>query len=276
MTTMTTAMTMMIDSDHDKSVGCYMSTQEKPHVAADLGKNQKAPRQRQWQGAFFSSVALPLGLLLLVVAAGEWIPFDLWVQDCFYDWNSGQWLIKFDKHSALGLTFYVIPKILLGIFAGVLLLLIIRQKWGRFTCPWSRRRLIYVLLCLALIPSLVSFLKAHTGVAYPRKIDRYGGGDIPYRTVWQSIPRHAGEKRYKGWPAGHASGGFALFGLAYAPLSRSGRRCGLMIALAAGALMGTYQMLAGNHYLSHTIVSMLLAWLVAGLLAIVFRLNSSR
>ncbi len=273
--TMTTMMTM-INSVRDKSMGCDLPTQEKLQVVADLGENKETPRQRQWQGTSFSSVLLPLGLLLLVLAVGEWIPFDLWVQDCFYDWDAKKWLITFDKHSALGLTFYVIPKILLGIFAGVLLLLIIRQKWGRFTCSWNRLRLVYVLLCLVLIPSLVSVLKAQTGVAYPRKIDRYGGSNIPYRTVLQSIPHHAGEKRYKGWPAGHASGGFALFGLAYVPLSRSGRRFGLMIALVVGSLMGTYQMLAGNHYLSHTIVSLLLAWLVAGLLAIFFRLDSSR
>ena len=48
-----------------------------------------------------------------------------------------------------------------------------------------------------------------------------------------------------------------------------------MIALATGSLMGTYQMLAGNHYLSHTIVSMLLAWLVAGVLALFFRLDDN-
>jgi membrane-associated PAP2 superfamily phosphatase len=252
-----------------------MPVQEQPDVADNLTENKKLHRQTQWNGALYYGAVLPLGLLVLVLAVGEWVPFDLWVQDCLYDWNSRQWLVAFDKHSALGLIFYVIPKILLGIFAGLLFLLTIRQRWGRFACPWNRSRLIYVLLCMALIPSLVAILKAHTGVAYPRKIDRYGGGNIPYRTVWQSIPRHVGEKRYKGWPAGHASGGYALFGLAFAALSRPGRRRGLMIALATGSLMGTYQMLAGNHYLSHTIVSMLLAWLVAGVLAVFFRLDDN-
>lgn len=250
--------------------------QEQSDVADNLTENKKLHRQTQWNGALYYGAVLPLGLLVLVLAVGEWVPFDLWVQDCLYDWNSRQWLVAFDKHSALGLIFYVIPKILLGIFAGLLLLLTIRQKWGRFVCPWNRRRLVYVLLCMTLIPSLVAILKAHTGVAYPRKIDRYGVGSIPYRTVWQSIPRHVGEKRYKGWPAGHASGGYALFGLAFAALSRPGRKRGLMIALATGSLMGTYQMLTGNHYLSHTIVSMLLAWLVAGLLATSFHLENNR
>lgn len=220
-------------------------------------------------------VFLPMGLLLAFLVASELIPFDLWLQDFFYDQNSQQWLVKFDKHSPLGLTLYVIPKILLGGYGGAVFLLAIRQQWGRLVCPWGRARLIYVLMCLVLIPSLVSLFKAHTGVVYPRKIDRYGGGAIPYRTVWQSIPSHAGEKRYKGWPAGHASGGFALFGLAFAATSRSGRRRGFMLAVTSGCLMGTYQMLAGNHYFSHTIVSLLLAWLVAGLLATIFRLDSS-
>ncbi|MDQ0290455.1 phosphatase PAP2 family protein [Oligosphaera ethanolica] len=253
-----------------------MQTQEKSSAAADLAIGEILPRRTPRHGALFHSTILPLGLLLLVLAAGEYIPFDLWVQDHLYAWDSHNWLIVFDKHSALGLTFYVIPKILLGFFAASLLLLTIRQKWGRFTCPWSRLRLVYVLLCLALIPSVVAVLKAHTGVAYPRKIDRYGGGNIPYRTLWQSIPHHAGEKRYKGWPAGHASGGYALFGLTFAALSQSGRKRGLMIALTAGSLMGTYQMLAGNHYLSHTIVTLLLAWLVAGMLASACRLEDNR
>lgn len=273
---MTTVTTTMINSVHTKRDKRATPAQEMSSVAADPAENKTGPRRIQRHGALFYRAAMPLGLLLLVLAAGEWIPYDLWVQDCLFDWNSRQWLLEFDKHSALGLTFYVMPKILLGIFAGALLLLSIRQQWGRFTCPWNRPRLVYVLLCLALIPSLVAVLKAHTGVAYPRKIDRYNGGRIPYRTVWQSIPHQSGEKRYKGWPAGHASGGYALFGLAYAALSRSGRRRGLLIALTAGSLMGTYQMLTGNHYLSHTIVSLLLAWLVAGLLATSFRLENIR
>ena len=257
----------------EKANGRSMSAQEKSLVADDLAANRKLQQQATQIVTLCARVVLPLGLLLFMLAAGEWIPFDLRVQDCFYDWNSRQWLVEFDKHSALGLIFYVIPKILLGIFAASLLLLAIRQKWGRLTCPWNRPRLVYILLCMALIPSIVSILKANTGVAYPRKIDRYNGGNIPYRTVWQSIPRHAGEKRYKGWPAGHASGGFALFGLAFAALTRSGQRRGIIIAVTCGSLMGTYQMLTGNHYLSHTIVSLLLAWLLAGLLAYAFRLN---
>ena len=252
-----------------------MLGQQESSITVGLIANQKLKGQANRHSSLIFRVLLPLGLLLVVLAASEMVAFDLCIQDCFYNQNSQQWLVKFDKHSPLGLTFYVIPKILLGIFAGAVLLFAIRQKWGRLTCPWNRTRLVYILLCLALIPSLVSILKATTGVAYPRKIDRYNGGSIPYRSVWQSIPHYTGEKRYQGWPAGHASGGFALFGLAFAALGQSGRRRGFGIAVTTGCLMGTYQMLAGNHYLSHTLVSMLLAWLIAGLLAYVFRLDSN-
>jgi membrane-associated PAP2 superfamily phosphatase len=277
MTTTKTTTMMMIEPHYKKSPMLQRACLTKSLVADGLtAANLSLRRRPQQRAGFRARVLLPLGLLLLVLSTETWVPLDLWVQDRFFDWNSRQWLVQFNKHSPLGISFYVIPKILLVFFAGSLLLLTIRQKWGRFTCPWNRRRLIYVLLCLALIPSLVAILKAHTGVAYPRKIDRYDGGSIPYRTVWQSIPRHAGEKRYRGWPAGHASGGYALFGLAFAALTPKGRWRGLLIALAVGSLMGTYQMLAGNHYLSHNIVSMLLAWLVAGMLASVFRLENHR
>ena len=44
--------------------------------------------------------------------------------------------------------------------------------------------------------------------------------------------------------------------------SRLGRWAGLSLALGLGWWMGGYQMLKGAHYLSHTVVTMLLAWIV--------------
>ncbi|MFT4920483.1 MAG: membrane-associated PAP2 superfamily phosphatase, partial [Zhongshania aliphaticivorans] len=57
-------------------------------------------------------------------------------------------------------------------------------------------------------------------------------------------------------------GGFALLALYYLPKSRRRRRQMLGIALTAGWAMGGYKMLLGHHFFSHTLVSMLLCWLV--------------
>ena len=48
--------------------------------------------------------------------------------------------------------------------------------------------------------------------------------------------------------------------------TRAQKITGLAIGFTMGWTMGLYQMLNGNHYLSHTLVTMLLAWLVIVLL----------
>lgn len=71
------------------------------------------------------------------------------------------------------------------------------------------------------------------------------------------------------FPAGHASGGFALIMLYFAVPNARWRWMGLAAGLAAGWLMGGYQMLRGEHFLSHTVTTMLLAWLVDLLIILV-------
>ena len=64
------------------------------------------------------------------------------------------------------------------------------------------------------------------------------------------------------FPAGHASGGFALLGLVAARGTRRWRNGILALGLGLGWWMGGYQMLKGAHYLSHTLTTMIVAWLV--------------
>ncbi len=40
------------------------------------------------------------------------------------------------------------------------------------------------------------------------------------------------------------------------------RMLGLAVGISAGWIMGLYQMLCGQHYLSHTIISMQIAWII--------------
>ena len=69
------------------------------------------------------------------------------------------------------------------------------------------------------------------------------------------------------FPAGHASGGFGLLCLAFAWPQVRTCRLGLLAALLIGGWMGLYQMARGEHFLSHTLVTAALAWLVAAALA---------
>ena len=60
--------------------------------------------------------------------------------------------------------------------------------------------------------------------------------------------------------------GFALMALYFVGSSKRTRRLGLAAGISAGWSMGLYQMLCGQHYFSHTIVAMQIAWLMIMLL----------
>jgi membrane-associated PAP2 superfamily phosphatase len=51
-----------------------------------------------------------------------------------------------------------------------------------------------------------------------------------------------------------------LLGLWFIAHTKRKKAASLAIGLGAGWLMGAYQMLNGSHFLSHTIVTMILAW----------------
>ncbi len=118
----------------------------------------------------------------------------------------------------------------------------------------------FLLSCIVAAPVIAWFIKRHTGVLYPCYVDRYGGKE-PYRTLLESIPRVPGRRRGRGFPAAHCSGAFALMSL-YFVMPGPLRWLGLVLGLAAGWIVGLYQMFKGVHYLSHTIVTMFLVWTI--------------
>jgi membrane-associated PAP2 superfamily phosphatase len=69
-------------------------------------------------------------------------------------------------------------------------------------------------------------------------------------------------KKFKCYPAGHASGGFALMSLFFLFKTYKNRIIALLFAFVIGWSMGVYKMLIGHHYLSHTVITMILSWLL--------------
>jgi membrane-associated PAP2 superfamily phosphatase len=208
--------------------------------------------------------------LLLALVVFETTPADLLVQDLFYAPGRG-WLV--DRKAPMpAFFFYDGPKVVFAVFIAVLLgCLTVPARWFPRR-PFSRRTAAFLLACIGLVPGTVGLLKATTGVFYPYQVERYGG-TRPYRNLVHSIPYVPGQARGHGFPAGHASGGFALLGLHFAFRGRRARWVGLATGFVVGWTLGLYQMLKGAHYLSHTVVTMLLAWLIIVLLARLFRLD---
>jgi membrane-associated PAP2 superfamily phosphatase len=200
--------------------------------------------------------------LALVLTLFELTPLDLWVQDRFFDFETGRWLV--DRDEPLGRAFfYTGPKVLiiaLGVW--VLAAMVAPATWrARAGWWWRRRDLAVAFLALATIPALIGWGKDTTNVFCPAEIQRYGG-TVPYVKVFERFPPdQRPERTGRCFPAGHASGGFALLGFVWLGRTRRARVWLFAGALAVGWTMGLYQMLKGSHYLSHTLVTMLVAWI---------------
>lgn len=200
------------------------------------------------------SVLLWIALLGLVATLCIEVitPLDIRLQDHFYNFQQHQWLV--DASSKLPrFWFYKFPKILLFSFGGFLLLSVFGVKPIARLLPWTRRETLYLIVCLAGIPLLVGTGKNLTRVHCPSELIRYGGTEEYHRILstdksYNKVPPHC-------FPAGHASGGFAL--LAFYFIRRNPWM--LLPGMIYGWTMGLYQMFKGAHFLSHTLFTMFLA-----------------
>lgn len=205
-----------------------------------------------------------LALLTGVIAFFELTGVDLWVQDHVYDFTTQAWIV--DGNAPLPrLLFYDGPKLGIILFGVSLIVLALGPaRWRAWLARRgvSRRDLGVVIAVLASVPALIGAGKAVTNIFCPSEIRRYGG-DVPYVRLCEAYPTDDRPvRRGRCFPAGHASGGFALMALAQFARKRRGRLIGLAIGLAVGGTMSAYQTLKGAHYLSHSLVTLLVAWII--------------
>jgi membrane-associated PAP2 superfamily phosphatase len=193
----------------------------------------------------------------------EYTGIDLWVQDHLYDFTTRQWLVD-GRAPVPRLLFYDGAKALIILFGLYLLTLALLPEKLRVRLPLGavpRRCLWVAFFTIGLVPYFIGEVKQRSNIFCPSEIRRYGG-DVPYVRVVECYPDNDRPAR-KGdcFPAGHASGGFALLALAGLAGTRRGQWLGITIGLTAGWVMGIYQMAKGSHYLSHTVITMFIAWL---------------
>lgn len=125
----------------------------------------------------------------------------------------------------------------------------------------ERRRFGWIWGAIALASVAVSLLKQGSIHHCPWDIADYGGY-APHLALFDALP--AGIKAGRCFPAGHASGGFALMALYFGLRDDQPRlaRFTLAGALALGWIMGWAQTMRGAHFLSHTLWSAWVVWLV--------------
>lgn len=227
---------------------------------------------------------LALAVIVMTAVFIEHGSVDVTISSWFYV-EQGRWLLSKDQF-VFSMLFYKLPKWLLIVF-GVYLLTALAWRqfiadktdnsakllFGRRYAPiyaplanFGQSDILYVFAVLALTPLLVATLKSLTHVPCPHELLIFAG-DKPYLSLWQDI---LSQQRAKCFPAAHASSGFGLYGLAFVPALQHKRWRYVILVSAIGWTMGLYKMMIGDHFFSHTLVSMALAWFVASGLSAVF------
>ena len=205
-----------------------------------------------------SQLAATGALIVITIALFQVTDLDLLLQDLFYDSRSHRWLIDRSEPVAAWI-FYDGIKAVLTLFAVALLgaLTLFRRSAA---VRRSRKGLLTLLLALIAVPALVGTLKSLTNTPCPRQIEHYGG-PYPEVKVLDTFPEGTRpECRLRCWPAGHASGGFAMMALFFLFRRRAWRVGGLVTGMLLGWSKGIYKMAIGDHFFSHTLMTMLIAW----------------
>ena len=198
-----------------------------------------------------------LSILLICILIFESTGLDLLIQDTFYNFKSQHWIL--DKQAPIPrFIFYDgIKKAFILFVIGLLIsLLFFRHK--SLIIKYKKGVIIVLLSCIT-IPLFIGFLKATTHIPCPKNIRRYGGHHL-YTTLLKRPTIQ--NKTMKCYPAGHASGGFALMSLYFLFFSKRKKRLALISAITLGWIIGFYKMIIGDHFFSHTLVTMIIAWLI--------------
>ncbi|PNK59495.1 phosphatase PAP2 family protein [Psychrobacter sp. FDAARGOS_221] len=145
----------------------------------------------------------------------------------------------------------------------------------------SNREIGYLIVSLMMIPASIFLLKTATHVSCPSDLALFGGTQ-PYLGIGHSLASGLSgsssliDSTNSCFPAAHASTGFALYAFAFLPRLYRHRYLIFKTVTAIGWTLGLYKMLIGDHFFSHTLVSMLLSLTISYSLAYVFFTLSAR
>lgn len=210
-------------------------------------------------------IIVALGLLVLSLVFFENTNFDVFLQNKFYNFQGHEWIID-AKEPIKRFLFYIFPKILLGIFIATLLVLLILSFKFKIFCN-KRYSIIYIFTSLILVLLIAGNIKKFTNIKCPNQLNIYNGN---YEYIKFFEKRLDDGKKGKCFPAGHAVTGYSLFVLFFVFANKTKRLIIFYLTFIAGSILGTYQMLKGAHFLSHTIISAIVCFLIAALIAKLF------
>lgn len=135
-----------------------------------------------------------------------------------------------------------------------------------------RRPLGYIAACMALVPLIVGGMKQVTHVHCPWDLAGFGGQHT--YLPWYALSLDGLSSSGRCFPGAHSSSAFSLFGLFFLWRGQqpTWARAACIVTLLIGVLFSVAQQSRGAHFLSHDVVSAMIAWaMCAGLYRLVFR-----
>lgn len=213
-------------------------------------------------------------LFVLSLILFEMTEIDFYLQDKLYDFNLHRWLFN-DPQQIYHLIFYKLIKFPIYFIAAFVIYKCIIGYKNKTLFKETRAYLI-VLLSLIIIPGGIATVgKKSISIQCPYDIPRYGG-TIPFVKKLEPYPINPNRPDGKWppgncWPAGHASGGFALLSLYLVFKDKKKKFWAIIFGLTMGTVMSIYQMIRGAHYISHQIDTLLITLIVISFLNMVIK-----
>lgn len=205
---------------------------------------------------FTLGFGLPAALMVALLV-GDPSNLDFALSRLFYEPGTGfagrhSWLLEDVLHDRIKQGVIAIG--LLAIAGFILSLLPTRLA------VW-RRSLGYLVLALGLSTSIVTPLKALTGVHCPWSLVEFGGTETFTPLLNERAPTL---KPGRCWPGGHASAGFSLLALFFVLRDRRPRaaRVALAFALGLGTVLSVGRVMQGAHFFSHNLWTLLFDWTI--------------
>jgi lipid A 4'-phosphatase len=211
----------------------------------------------------FKSVPLSVWVLFLALSVVFLLfpQIDIAVAGLFYApeegfFYNGSWWEQ--------LLYYSVKPLLIALLSGAFVLWLYNRFSGRDLLHFGGRKLLYLLLVLALGPGLIvnQIFKENWGRARPAEIVQFGGEK-------HFTPAYvlSDQKGYS-FSGGHAAGGFFLIALAL--LARRRRMLWMGLAVTYGGLVSVARMAAGGHFLSDVVVSFFVVYITSKMLYYLF------
>ena len=198
--------------------------------------------------------------LLITLAIIHYSNLDLKFQSLFFIPETKLWLVARDN-MVLKFIFYKLPKYIIASYGIILILWLTKLRFCSENVE-LQKKLLFLILILILTPLTVAIFKHYSPIYCPNFVEEFGGEKLyisPFDMFNEAIFfNHTG----KCFPAGHASGGFALISLYFVMPSRNSKIAALSLSLSLGWIMGLYQIAKGTHYLSDTVVTLSIAYLL--------------